>query len=85
MKAFKVELIESERGWGSKVDDYMICLTEEDAKEFKKEFNAENNKSTVPDWYMYAGSITEIELTDVQFKKLSEEKRIYLTMLKREV
>jgi hypothetical protein len=85
MKAFKVELIESERGWGSKVDDYMVCLTEDDAQEFKKEFNAKNNESSVPDWYMYAASITEVELTDVQFNKLNEEKRIYLTMLKRVV
>ena len=30
----KVPVIESERGWGSKVDDFMVCLSVEDANAF---------------------------------------------------
>lgn len=52
--AIKVPVVESERGWGRKIDDWMVCLTIEDAQAFKKEFNSENISSTTPDWYMQA-------------------------------
>ena len=29
--AVKVAVIESESGWGSRVDDYMVCLSNDDA------------------------------------------------------
>lgn len=52
MIAVKVAVWEYERGWGSKVDDYMVCLSVEDA-------NA--------DWYMVAeGEPTAIDLTPKQ-------------------
>ena len=51
---WKVQLIESERGWGQRVDEIKTFDTEEEALEFVKEFNAENNLPYVPDWYMYA-------------------------------
>lgn len=56
-EVYAVEVIESERGWGSKVDDHMLCLTFEDAKLFKEEFNSKNNEDDVPDYYMYANII----------------------------
>jgi hypothetical protein len=61
---FKVYIMESERGWGQRVDEVKIfdsstydgdsdkALAE--AKKFVKEFNADNNLPDVPDWYMYA-------------------------------
>lgn len=54
VKAWRVDLIESERGWGSKIDEVKYFDNEVDAKKFVVEFNAKNNSPTVPDWYMYA-------------------------------
>lgn len=50
----KVTIIESERGWGSKVDDVKYFDTKENALTFCKEFNKQNTDNVVPDWYMYA-------------------------------
>lgn len=50
----KVELIESERGWGQKVDEIKEFDTLEQANAFITEFNSKNDKAVVPDWYMYA-------------------------------
>jgi hypothetical protein len=47
-------LIESERGWGQRVDEVREFKTEKKRDDFIKEFNSHNNKPTVPDWYMYA-------------------------------
>lgn len=52
--AVMVPVIESERGWGQKIDDHMVCLTNEDAGNFSKEFNGKNKPGPTPDWYMYA-------------------------------
>ena len=80
--AVKIALIESEAGWGKKIDDWMVCLSIEDAKSFEKEFNAENKASSTPDWYMQVeGEPKPIELTDKQFSKLQEDKRVWLSVL----
>ncbi len=50
----KVLLIESERGWGSKVEDVKEFDTLAAAEEFIDEFNSVNDLEEVPDWYMYA-------------------------------
>lgn len=81
--ATKTAVIESERGWGSKIDDWMICQSLEDAKTFEKEFNSKNNESTVPDWYMYAESEhLPIDLNDKQYERLKGEGRVWLSSLK---
>lgn len=81
--AIKVPVIESERGWGSKIDDYMITLSLEDAEEFKNEFNSVNTATSAPDWYMQAESdFQQITLTESQHKVLSENKRVWLSELK---
>ncbi len=49
-----VHIIESEKGWGQKVDEVKEFETKELAETFCKEYNAKNNKDVVPDWYMYA-------------------------------
>ena len=66
--AVKVPVWEFERGWGSKIDDWMICLSVDDAKKFVAEFNAKNRETKVPDWYMVADAeaIKPIDLTAAQ-------------------
>ncbi len=51
---YRVDLIEYERGWGSKVDDTLYFDNEEEAREYVRSFNAKNTATTVPDWYMIA-------------------------------
>lgn len=81
--AIKVPVIESERGWGSKIDDHMICISEDEAKAFISDFNAENNKATAPDWYMYADKdYLPISISDEQYVRLTKEKRMWLSELK---
>ena len=52
-ETWKVEIIESERGWGSKVEEVKFFDNENDAA-FVSEFNSKNIEDYVPDWYMYA-------------------------------
>lgn len=54
--AWKVAIIESERGWGQKVDDVKYFDNEEEANQFVRKFNSQNTAGHVPDWYMYAES-----------------------------
>ena len=80
--AVKIAVIESESGWGSKIDDWMVCLTIDDCKLFKKEFNSKNNLDSTPDWYMYAdGEPLPIELDERKYAILKEDKRIWLSTL----
>ena len=50
----KVQYIESERGWGQRVDEVKEFDTYELALEAVTEFNARNTADSAPDWYMYA-------------------------------
>lgn len=81
--AIKIPVIESERGWGNRIDDYMITLSVEDAELFKSEFNSVNTADSTPDWYMRAESNFEpIKLTESQYNLLLGDKRIWLSELK---
>lgn len=51
---WRVDVIESERGWGQKIDSTKFFKTESEAVKWVKEYNAENNLPYVPNWYMYA-------------------------------
>ena len=51
---YRVDLIEYERGWGSKVDGFIYFDNETEAREYVKNFNAKNTEKVVPDWYMIA-------------------------------
>lgn len=51
---FVVNIIESEAGWGQRVDEVKKFNSASKAYEFVEEFNSKNNKETVPEWYMYA-------------------------------
>lgn len=79
----KVPVVESEAGWGRKIDDYMVCLTVEDAKKFEKEFNSKNTADSTPEWYMQVeGDPEPIDITDKQYKRLKKDKRMWLSFLK---
>jgi len=68
--AYKIAVIESEVGWGSKIDDWMVCLTTVDALQFKKEFNSVNTDAVTPKWYMYAdGEPETVELNNTQLER----------------
>ena len=51
---FKVNVFESERGWGQKLDSVEEFDTYEEAVKYINDFNKDNNKDVVPDWYMVA-------------------------------
>ena len=81
--AVKIPVIESEAGWGRRVDDHMVCLSVEDAKAFEKEFNSKNTSNTAPDWYMQVeGEPEPIDLSDSQMEFLKKHKRIWWSELK---
>ena len=52
----KVLIIESEAGWGRKVDREIEFDSEEEAIQYCKDYNNEYNPADVPtpSWYMYA-------------------------------
>ena len=49
-----VDIVESERGWGQRIEDTERFPSKEKAENFVKQFNSQNDKQEVPDWYMYA-------------------------------
>lgn len=82
-----VPVTESERGWGRQIDDYMVCLTHEDAIAFTKEFNSKNTEETVPDYYMiveHEPQAKYINETEYQILCGSENKRMWLSSLEKE-
>ena len=72
--AVKIPVIESEKGWGRKIDDYMVCLSKEDAEKFRSEFNSKNEEDSAPDWYMQVeGEPIAIDITDKQHEYLMDQ------------
>jgi hypothetical protein len=56
---YRVKIIESERGWGQRIDEIKYFVTEKEAQDFVKEYNKTNDDNyaktgMVPDWYMQA-------------------------------
>ena len=51
---YRVDIIESERGWGSKIDETIYFDNEAEARKYCEDFNAKNTETVVPDWYMRA-------------------------------
>lgn len=55
VEVWAVDILESERGWGNRIDDTRYFETKQQAQEFVKEYNKDNNPLLpVPDWYMIA-------------------------------
>jgi hypothetical protein len=53
-KKYEVHIIESEKGWGQKIDETKEFDTQEQADEFIRQYNSKNTAEVTPDWYMYA-------------------------------
>ena len=51
---YRVVIIESERGWGQRVDDVFYFTEADEAEKWVTQYNAVNALPEVPDWYMYA-------------------------------
>lgn len=58
---FRVDIIESERGWGQKVDSQKFFESADEAYQFVERFNANNNEDYAPDWYMRAEDPVRVE------------------------
>ena len=52
-ETWKVEIFESESGWG-KLEDVKFFDNQKEAATFAHEFNSVNTENETPDWYMYA-------------------------------
>jgi hypothetical protein len=55
---YRVQLMESERGWGREYWQETFD-TYEEAKERIRKVNAQNTSSVAPDWYMQAEDTVE--------------------------
>lgn len=60
-KQYRVDIIESERGYGQKLLESKYFKTYDLASEYINKFNSKNTESKVPDWYMYATGPIVIE------------------------
>lgn len=54
VNAYRVDIAEYERGWGSKLNASVYFDSEAEAREYVQTFNAKNTAEQVPDWYMVA-------------------------------
>jgi len=61
MAKFRVDLIESERGWGQRLDERKYFDSADEAWKFVEDFNSKNDKDSVPDWYMFAEDPEKID------------------------
>jgi hypothetical protein len=59
MSKFVANIIESERGWGSKIDSTHSFDTVEERDKFVADYNEKYNPPSdfVPDWYMVARAV----------------------------
>lgn len=64
--AYRVDYIESERGWGQRIDFQRDFDNLEEATKAVAEFNAQNKETVVPDWYMYATTPYLVDLDVVK-------------------
>jgi hypothetical protein len=55
---YRVDIIESERGWGSKIDESIYFDNEAEARKYVNDYNEKYNPikpgEGAPDWYMIA-------------------------------
>ena len=52
--AYQVDLVEYERGYGSRLDESLYFDNEEEARNYVQTFNTRNTARTAPEWYMVA-------------------------------
>lgn len=72
---YRVDIIESEAGWGSRVDESIYFPFRSDAEIYVKNYNEEfNMEPTTPAWYMAAQAPVQEFLTAAEVKKLRADK-----------
>lgn len=59
---WRVDVVESERGWGSKVVSTTFFDTVGEALAWVKEYNSANDADEVPAWYMYATTPLKVQV-----------------------
>ena len=58
---YRVDMIESERGWGQKLDETLYFDNETEARQYAVDYNLKhNNKDYVPDWYIRAEYVGKV-------------------------
>ena len=57
----EVVIVESERGWGRRIDERKKFKTRKAAEAFCRKFNAPNKPGQAPDWYMQAEIVEPME------------------------
>lgn len=59
---YRVDIVESERGWGSKIDESIYFDNEHEAHAYVQEYNDKHNPpGPVPDWYMIAQFVGKVQ------------------------
>lgn len=60
-QAYRVDIIESERGWGQKIDETLYFDNEDEARNYADDYNHKHNTlDYVPDWYMRAEYVGKV-------------------------
>lgn len=81
MIAYKVAVYQARKYRLSKIDNYMVCLSFEDAQIWKEDFNF-RNKINKNNWYLVAkGDPIQIEIKIRQFNKLKKHSRAWESTL----
>lgn len=73
MEFYKVVIIESERGWGQRVDEIRYFKDKEEARNYVSQQNALNTESQAPDIYWRAEDPQTIEVPDEVVKWIVED------------
>ncbi len=63
MSMFRLTILESERGWGSK-REYEFFESYQEALDRKAHINSFNVEKQAPDWYMIAEDIEELKVVE---------------------
>lgn len=59
---YRVDIVESERGWGSKIDETIYFDNQAEARQYAIDYNKKyNTEQTTPSWYMYAQYIGAVQ------------------------
>lgn len=59
---YRVDIVESERGWGQKIDESIYFDNADEAREYVYTYNLTHNPlGPVPDWYMVAQYVGKVK------------------------
>ena len=58
---YRVDIIESERGWGQRINETVYFDDLEEAQQFVTRFNSSNTAPRTPDWYMFAEKPVKVQ------------------------